>query len=263
MTLRLDHKVALITGGSRGIGREIAAHFVAAGARVMIVSRTAADLEAAAGEIGGDTAWRVANAGDEAAAADAVQATLDRFGALDILVNNAATNPYMGPLMGMDTAQMAKTMDVNLRAAVSWSQLTWNAWMKEHGGVILNIASIGGFTVEADIGFYNATKAALIHLTRQLAVELGPTVRAVGIAPGLVKTDMASALWNGRETALANLLPRGRLGTPADIASAARFLVSDAADWITGTTLTVDGGQHLGTGAPMGEASLDAVETAR
>jgi NAD(P)-dependent dehydrogenase (short-subunit alcohol dehydrogenase family) len=243
--LNLEGKVALVTGASRGIGFAIARAYVDAGAKVMICARGAENLGTAAAEIDDEVAWRVANASDESAAAATVQATIDRFGRLDVLVNNAATNPYFGPLMGINAKQMAKTVDVNVRAAVTWSQLVWEASMRENGGVIVNIASIGGFSIEADIGYYNASKAALMQLTRQLAFELAPDVRVVGIAPGLVKTDMASALWRGREEEFGEGIPRGRLGEPADIGAAALFLSSSAADWITGTTVVVDGGQHL------------------
>lgn len=211
----------------------------------MITARNEADLKKAAASIEGRVSWHVANVRDEVAAEKAINATVEQFGSIDVLVNNAATNPHMGPLMGIDAGQMAKTAEVNLQSVVTWCQLAWRLSLHERGGVIINIASIGGLIIEPGIGYYNATKAALIHLTRQLAVELGPAVRVVGIAPGLVKTDMAAALWDGREAAMSGRLPRGRLGESADIGLGALFLASDAADWITGTTLTIDGGQHL------------------
>jgi NAD(P)-dependent dehydrogenase (short-subunit alcohol dehydrogenase family) len=245
MELNLNGKVALVTGASRGIGLEIADAYARAGARVMLTSRKADDLAASAATIDGEVAWTVANAGDEAAAARAVSTTLERFGAVDILVNNAATNPYFGPMIDISATQMTKTVDVNLRAMVSWSQLVWQAYMREAGGTILNIASIGAFTVEPNIGFYNATKAGVVHVTKQFAVELGPRVRVLGIAPGIVKTAMAEALWRDREQELAKRMPRGRLGEPSDIAAVAVFLASDASSWMTGTTITVDGGGHL------------------
>ena len=126
-----------------------------------------------------------------------------------------------------------------------WTQLAWKSWMQEHGGSVLNIASVGGLSVETSIGAYNATKAALLHLTRTLAAELAPGVRVNAIAPGLVKTDMARALWEPHEAAMAGVMPLGRLGEPADIANAATFLASDKASWITGSTLVVDGGALL------------------
>jgi NAD(P)-dependent dehydrogenase (short-subunit alcohol dehydrogenase family) len=184
----------------------------------------------------------VANAGEPEQAEACVDATLERFGALDILVNNAATNPYMGPTIDIDLPRLDKTIAVNWRAPLVWSQLAWRRRMQEHGGAILNVASIGGLSVESTIGAYNATKAALLHLTRTLAAELAPGVRVNAIAPGLVKTDMARALWEPHEAAMASTMPLGRLGEPVDIGRAAAFLCSDAASWITGATLVVDGG---------------------
>jgi NAD(P)-dependent dehydrogenase (short-subunit alcohol dehydrogenase family) len=212
----------------------------------MLSSRKPDGLEAAAAEIKGEVAWHAANAGRPDDAEAAVDATLERFGALDILVNNAAANPYMGPAIDIDLPRYDKTVEVNIRGPLVWTQLAWNRWMKEHGGVVLNIASVGGMTFGGMIGIYDNTKAALIHLTSHLAVELGPQVRVNGIAPGLVKTDFARALWEPAEEAVAKRLPLKRLGTPEDIASGALFLCSDAASWITGHTMVIDGGILVG-----------------
>jgi NAD(P)-dependent dehydrogenase (short-subunit alcohol dehydrogenase family) len=246
MDIRLDGKVALVTGGSKGIGKAIAAAYAASGARVMISSRKADVLEAAAAEMDGEVAWHAANAGDPEATAGCVAATMDRFGSVDILVNNAATNPYMGPLMGIDESRAAKTVQVNQWAVVQWTQEVWRASMKEGGGCIINVASVGGIGVETTIAYYNVTKAAVIHLTRQLAAELGPGVRVNALAPGLVKTDFARALWENYGDDVARRLPLRRLGEPEDIAGAAVFLASDAASWITGTTMVIDGGSLVG-----------------
>jgi NAD(P)-dependent dehydrogenase (short-subunit alcohol dehydrogenase family) len=249
MELRLDGKTALVTGGSRGIGQAIAQAFVDAGASVMLSSRradglteSAAVIEAAAGERSGPVAWTVANAGDAEQAQAAVAATVERFGQLDILVNNAATNPYYGPMIDIDQGRADKTVRVNQTGYLEWTQAAWRAGMSDHGGTVLNMASIGGLTVEGGIGWYNVTKAAVIHLTKQLAGELGPKVRVNAIAPGLVKTQLAQALWEAGEEKISSRLPARRLGEPADIANAALFLCSDAASWITGETLVVDGG---------------------
>ncbi|HEY3722759.1 MAG TPA: SDR family oxidoreductase [Acidimicrobiia bacterium] len=242
MEIRFEGKVALVTGSSRGIGLAIAAELAAGGARVMLSSRKADALDAAAKGLEGEVAWTVANAGEPEQAEACVAATLDRFGGLDILVNNAATNPYLGPTIEIDLPRLDKTVAVNWRAPLYWSQLAWQRAMAEHGGVILNVASVGGLSVEPTIGAYNATKAALLHLTRTLAAELAPGVRVNAIAPGLVKTDMARALWEANEEAMARTMPLRRLGEPEDIGRAAAFLCSDAASWITGATLVVDGG---------------------
>ncbi len=177
MDVRLDGRVALVTGGSRGIGLAIAQELAASGARVMISSRKAEVLEAALATIPGDAAWFAANAGDPDDAAACVAATIERFGSVDVLVNNAATNPYMGKTIDIDRPRLDKTISVNWAGPLQWTQLAWQSWMRDHGGVVLNIASIGGMSVETSIGAYNATKAALLHLTRTLAAELAPGVR--------------------------------------------------------------------------------------
>ena len=251
MQLSLDGKVALVTGASRGIGKAIAQAYADAGASVLLSSRKQDALEEAAAEIGGDVAVYAANAGEPEQAAACVAHCVERFGAVDVLVNNAATNPYMGPSIDIDLPRYDKTWQVNLRGPLVWTQEAWKASMRSNGGSVINVASIGGLSVESSIGIYNATKAALIHLTRTLAAELSPGVRVNAVAPGLVKTDMARALWEPQEARMAKGVPLGRLGEPEDIASAALFLASDAASWITGHTLIVDGGMllHAGGGA--------------
>jgi NAD(P)-dependent dehydrogenase (short-subunit alcohol dehydrogenase family) len=241
MQISLEGKVALVTGASKGIGRAIAASMAAAGAKVMLTSRKQDQLEAAAAEMDGETAVFAANAGDIDAAAACVEATIARFGGLDILVNNAATNPYYGATLGVDAGRFDKTFQVNLRGPLFWCQAAWNQALREKPGVIINIASVGGLRAEGALGVYNLTKAALIHLTRQLAGELGPT-RVVGIAPGLVKTDFAKVLVDNFGTALAAAMPTGRLGEPQDVANLALFLASDEAGWITGEVYKLDGG---------------------
>jgi NAD(P)-dependent dehydrogenase (short-subunit alcohol dehydrogenase family) len=241
MEISLDGKVALVTGASRGIGQAIAASMAAAGAKVMLSSRKLDALEQAASTIAGETAVFAANAGDVEAGRACVEATIDRFGGLDILVNNAATNPYIGPTLGVDEARYDKTFQVNLRGPLFWTKAAYDMALAERPGVVINIASVGGLRAEGSLGVYNLTKAALIHLTRQLAGEMAPN-RVVGIAPGLVKTDFASVLVENYGDALAARLPTGRLGEPSDIANLAVFLASEQASWITGETYVIDGG---------------------
>ncbi len=241
MEISLDGKVALVTGASRGIGKAIAASYAAAGAQVMLNSRKQDSLDAAAAEMSGEVETFAANAGDDDAGERAVLAAIERFGRLDILVNNAATNPYYGATLEVDKPRYDKTFQVNLDAPIFWSQAAWKHAFADDPGVIVNVASVGGMRAEFGLGIYNLTKAALIHTTRQLASEIGPT-RVVGIAPGLVDTDFASLLVENFGDALAARLPTKRLGDPQDIANLATFLASDLASWITGETYVIDGG---------------------
>lgn len=246
--LGIEGKAALITGGSKGIGKAIAQGLSNAGAKVMICARKAEELEKAASEIGNGAQWCVANAGKQEDAEAAVGATLDSFGALDILVNNAATNPYAGPTIDIDLPRWEKTWQVNMTGPLLFSQLAWQRYMKEGpgGSSIINIASIGGYHTNPIIGAYDTTKAALIHLTKQLAAELGPKVRVNAICPGLVRTNFARALWEGKgEEIVSKRNPTGRIGEPEDIAGSAVYLASDLASWVTGEAILIDGGQNV------------------
>ena len=245
----LSGRTAIITGASRGIGLAIAERLAAAGANVVLTARKQESADAAAEQVGGGAIGVAAHAVDEDAARHCVALALDRFGSIDILVNNAGTNPAFGPLIEQDHARFTKIFDVNLWAPLLWTSLAVKAWMADHGGAVVNTSSIGGMHQSPAMGLYNATKAALIHVTKQLALELSPGVRVNAICPGVVRTRLAEALWKDHEEAVSGSTALGRIGEPADVAAAVAFLVSDEASWITGETMVIDGGQVLGTAA--------------
>jgi NAD(P)-dependent dehydrogenase (short-subunit alcohol dehydrogenase family) len=242
-----EGRVALVTAATRGIGLGIAAELARRGAQVAITGRKPEGLREAVDSLGGsDIALAVqGKADDEAHQADAVRQTIDRFGRLDILVNNAGINPVAGPLMEMPLDAVRKTVEVNVTAALAWTQQAWRAWLDDHGGAVLNVASIAGVRPGPFLGWYGISKAALIHLTKQLALELAPRVRVNAIAPGIVKTKFATALYAHDEHGVAAGYPLKRLGSPEDTAALAAFLLSDEASWITGQTVVIDGGVVL------------------
>jgi 3-oxoacyl-[acyl-carrier protein] reductase len=258
---RLDGRSALITGASRGIGLAIAEAFLRHGADVCITARKQHELDAAMVELeaisaaveGAGRAMQVAgNAGDPAHVEACTAAMLERFGAIDILVNNAATNPAFGPLMDVTPGAWRKTFEVNVEGPLLFAQQAWRRWMRVNGGVIINVTTVGVQHHAPFIGTYEASKATLHWLTRQLAGELAPGVRVVSLSPGTVKTQMSRVLWENGEEDLARSIPLKRVGMPADIAQAALFLASDMAAWVTGVDLVVDGG------ALVAGAHLDA-----
>lgn len=241
----LSGKVALVTGASKGIGAGIARTFAEHGASVMLSSRKIEGLEKAAATMDGDVDVFPANAGNPEQARDCVAATIKRFGALDILVNNAAANPYYGLTIDVDLPRFDKILEVNVRGPLVWTQEAWRQSMSDHGGNVINIVSVGGLKFSGPIGVYDLSKAALIHLTKHLASELGPGVRVNAIAPGLVKTDFARALWEPAGDAVAQHWPMKRIGEPEDIAGAALYLASSLSAWVTGVVVTVDGGSMV------------------
>ncbi len=250
MGARLANKTAIVTGASRGIGFAVARQLVAEGARVVITGRKAAPLADAVERLGGpEVALGIPGSADDLDhQVEVVRRAIATFGSADLLVNNTGINPTYGPLMEMDLDVARRIADTNCVAALSWTQQVYRAWLAEHGGAIVNVASVTGLRPAPGIGFYAASKAMLIHLTEELAVELGPTVRVNGVAPAVVKTRFAKALYDGREDDLAAAYPLRRLGVPEDVSSAVAFLLSADAAWITGQTLAVDGGVLLNGG---------------
>ena len=247
---RLEGTVALVTGASRGIGLSIAQRLVDEGARVCVTARKPEALQAAVEALGGpEHAIGVpGKADDPEHQADAVAQTMAAFGRLDLLVNNAGVNPAPGPLLSVDLGALRKTFEVNVVAALGWVREAHRAWMGANGGAVVNVASVAGLAPSPGIAAYGASKAALISLTEQLAVELAPAIRVNAVAPAVVKTFFATALYDGREEKVAAGYPLGRLGQPQDVAGAVAFLGSPDAAWITGHTMVIDGGLTLNAG---------------
>ncbi|MCZ2817592.1 MULTISPECIES: SDR family oxidoreductase [unclassified Modestobacter] len=239
-----EGRTALVTGASRGIGLAIAQSLVERGARVVVTARKPDALAEAVEALGGpEKAVAVAgNAGDPEHRAEAVRTAIDTFGSLDVLVGNVGINPVFGPLMDAPLDAFRKILDTNVVSSLGLVQEAWKAWMSEHGGSVLIVASVAGLKSSEGIAAYGVSKAALINLTTQLAVELGPKVRVNAVAPAVVKTRFAEALFTGREDELGGQYPVGRLGVPEDIGEAAAYLLSDQAGWVTGQTLVLDGG---------------------
>src|ERR1700722_8887779 len=243
----LKDRVAIITGASRGIGLGIAAELVRHGAKVCLTARRPESLAEAVAELGGaDVAIGVPGKADDAEhQADTVARTIEAFGSLDMLVNNTGINPVYGPIADTDLAAAAKILAVNVLAPLAWTRQARDAWMGSHGGAIVNVASVAGLHASPGIGMYGVSKAALIRLTAELAVELGPGIWVNAVAPAVVKTKFATALYEGREEQVSAAYPLKRLGGPGDVAGAVAFLLSDQASWITGQTLVLDGGVTL------------------
>jgi NAD(P)-dependent dehydrogenase (short-subunit alcohol dehydrogenase family) len=244
----LQDRVAIVTGASRGIGSAIADALVDRGATVVLSSRKHVDLDAEAERLNAvrpDAAMAfAAHSGKPEDLGRLVDATLERYKRIDILVNNAATNPHMGLSLDAELGAWDKTFEVNVRGVFALTQLAVNRYMGEHGGAIVNVASIGGLRPAPGLGIYNITKAAVIHMTKQLALELGPRgIRVNAVAPGVIKTRFAEALW-GNEEILARVIQStalGRIGSPPEVGRVVAFLASDEASFISGEVVVIDG----------------------
>lgn len=247
---RMRGRVAIVTGASRGIGFGIARRLVAEGARVCLTARTRDGLDTAVAQLGGpEVAIAVEGSShDTAHQSKAIETTIDRFGGLHVLVNNTGVSPALGPMLDVDVDAARRTFDVNVLGALSWIKQAHSTWLGEHGGSVVNVSSVAGIRPTVGLGLYGATKAALILMTQQLGIELGPRVRVNAVAPAMIRTQMSLPLYEGRIPELSARYPIERLGEPEDIAAAVAYLASDDAAWITGQTLVVDGGLLQGGG---------------
>ena len=243
---RFTGQVALITGASRGIGLGIAQRLQAEGATVVLTARKPEALAEAVAQFPEGTALGIAGKSDDPAHRAEVYDTIaEKFGRLDVLVTNVGINPVYGPLIDIDLDAARKILDVNVLGTLAWVQGAVHhesLQFKENKGRVVSISSVAGERPSPGISFYGISKAAVSHLTRSLAVELGPAIRVNAVAPAVVKTNFATALYEGREEEVAAAYPVGRLGTPEDIAGAVAYLASSDADWITAQVLTADGG---------------------
>ncbi|KUO16090.1 SDR family oxidoreductase [Streptomyces dysideae] len=239
----LRGRAAIVTGGTRGIGHTVARQLADAGALVCVTARDTEEVRHTAAELGGiGLAGSVADPGHLEEVVDLV---LREFGRIDIVVNNAATNQPYGPLMDVDPDAWRTAFTVNVEAPLRLVRGAWQSWMRDHGGTVVNVCTEGAGHVGPHVGAYGTTKAALLHLTQQLAGELAPKVRVNSVSPGLVRTEMARFVWEPGEEQIAAGLPLGRIGEPEDVARAVVWLASDAAEWVTGADLLVDGGTRV------------------
>ena len=246
--LSLIKKSAIVSGGSKGIGKAIAFKYAQAGANVVICSRKKENLNDAVIEAESNGLKLIpieCNTSNFDSIKSVVDLTLDKFGKVDVLVNNAATNPYYGPILNSEDSHWNKIFDVNVKGYFNFAKACSNSMINNNSGKIINVASIAAKTPLEGLGVYNISKAAVVMLTKVLAKELGQhNIQINTLAPGFIKTDFSKALWNDEDTynKIVKSIPQGKMGNPEDISGMALYLASSASDFITGSTFTVDGG---------------------
>ena len=250
----LSGRVAVVTGASRGIGRAIAEAYAAAGASVVLTSRTQADLDAVAEAIesdGGTALPIAAHTGDADAIRSLVETTVDELGGIDILVNNAATNPHFGPVLSAEESHWAKTFDVNVTGYWRMIRACAPHMKARGGGKVINVASVAGEQPQAGMGVYCVTKAGVLMLTDVLAAELGPdNIQVNALVPGFVKTKFSRAIWDNDalHEAVLEQTPQGRMAAPEELTGLALTLAAPASDFVTGAHVRIDGGLLVGSG---------------
>ena len=246
--LNLAKKTAIVSGGSKGIGKAIAMKLAQAGANVVICSRRKENLDSAVNEAESNGLTFVpieCNTSNKESIQSVVDYTIEKFDKVDVLVNNAAANPYYGPILNSEDSHWDKIFDVNVKGYFNFAKACSETMIANNSGKIINVASIAAKTPLEGLGVYNISKAAVVMLTKVLAKELGEhNINVNTLAPGLIKTDFSKALWENEDTysKIVKSIPQGKMGSPDDISGMALYLASEASDFVTGSIFTVDGG---------------------
>ena len=246
--LSLAKKTAIVSGGSKGIGKAIAMKLAQAGANVVICSRKKENLDSAVNEAESNGLTLIpieCNTSNNESIQSVVDHTIEKFDRVDVLVNNAAANPYYGPILNSEDSHWDKIFDVNVKGYFNFAKACSDTMIANNSGKIINVASIAAKTPLEGLGVYNISKAAVVMLTKVLAKELGEyNINVNTLAPGLIKTDFSKALWENEDThnKIVKSIPQGKMGSPDDISGMALYLASEASDFVTGSIFTIDGG---------------------
>ena len=246
--LDLNKKTAIVSGGSKGIGKAIATKLAQAGANVVICSRKKENLDSAVNEAESNGLTLIpieCNTSNNESIQSVVDHTIEKFDRVDVLVNNAAANPYYGPILNSEDSHWDKIFEVNVKGYFKFAKACSKTMIANNSGKIINVASIATKTPLEGLGVYNISKAAVVMLTKVLAKELGEyNINVNTLAPGLIKTDFSKALWENEDThnKIVKSIPQGKMGSPDDISGMALYLATEASDFVTGSIFTVDGG---------------------